>query len=118
MANITPTVTRSTDGGVNNVYLATWTALGNADVGTQVAMSGASDRSVQIEGTFGGATVAVQGSNDGTNWQTLTDPQGNAISTTAAKLEQISELTRFIRVITTGGTGTNVNVNLLLKGQF
>lgn len=117
MATITATVNKLTDGGTKDVYLATWTAMGNADTGTSVAMSGASDRSVQIEGTFGSATAVVQGSNDGTNWQPLTDPQGNAISKTAASIEQIAELTRFVRVSTSGGTGTNLNVNLLLKGQ-
>lgn len=118
MATITGTTAKVTDGGVNNTYIATWAALGNADVGTQVAMAGASDRSVQIEGTFASATVVIQGSNDGTNWQPLTDPQGNAISKTAAALEQISELTRFVRPSTSGGAGTNVTVTLLLKGQF
>jgi len=117
MATITASVTKVGDGGVYDVYLATWTAIGNADTGTSVAMSSAADRSVQIEGTFGGATITVQGSNDGTNWQTLTDPQGNAISTTAAKLEQIEELTRYVRVISSGGTGTNVNVNMVFRGQ-
>lgn len=117
MATITATVTKLNDGGVFDCYLATWSAMGNADTGTSVLMSGAADRSVQIEGTFGGATVVIQGSNDGSNWQSLTDPQGNAISKAAASLEQISELTRYIRAVTSGGTGTSVNVNVLLKGQ-
>lgn len=117
MATITATVQRVKDGGVFDCYLATWAGMGNADDGTPVRMAGASDRAVQIEGTFGGATVAMQGSMDGTLWQPLTDPQGNAISTTAAKLEQISELTRYIRPLTSGGVGTNITVRLLLKGQ-
>lgn len=118
MATNTATVTKITDGGVSNVYLATWTAMGNADTGTSVAMSGAADRTIQFSGTFGAATIVLEGSNDGTNWATLTDPQGNAISKTTASIEQISELTRFVRVSTTGGSGTNINANLLLKGQI
>lgn len=117
MATITGTVTKVVDGGVNDVYIASWPAMGNADTGTSVAMAGASDRSVQIEGTFASATVVLQGSNDGTNWQTLTDPQGNAISKTAAALEQVSELTRYIRPVTSGGAGATLNVTVLLKGQ-
>lgn len=118
MATNTAVVTHLADGGVFDVYLATWTALGNADTGTSVLLSSASDRSVQVEGTFGGATVTVQGSNDGTNWQTLTDPQGSALTWTSAnRLEQIEEITRYVRVITSGGTGTNINVNMLLRGQ-
>lgn len=119
MATNTASVTRVTDGGVFDVYLATWTAMGNADTGTSVPMSSASDRSVQVEGTFGSATVTIQGSNDGTNWQTLTDPQGTALTWTSAnRIEQIEEITRYVRPITAGGTGTNINVNILLRGQL
>lgn len=118
MATITATMAKVNDGGMFDVYLASWVAMGNADTGTAVAMSGASDRSVQIEGTYGGATVSFQGSNDGTNYQILTDPQGNALTWTSSnRLEQISELTRFVRPITSGGTGTSLTVTLLLKGQ-
>lgn len=117
MATITPTITKSTDGGVFNVYVVQWPAIGNADTGTQVAMTSAADRSIQIEGTFGAATITVQGSNDGTNWQTLSDPQGAAITATTAKLKAILELTRYVRVISSGGTGTNVNATLVMRGQ-
>lgn len=116
MANITPTVTRVTDGGVLNVFTATW-VMGIADTGLPVAMSGAPDRSVQIEGTIGGATIVIQGSNDGTNYQPLTDPQGNAISKTAVAIEAISELTRFIRPVTSGGAGSAITVTLAMRGQ-
>lgn len=118
MANITPTVRRVTDGGVRNVYIATWTSMGDADTGLPVAMAGGSDRSVQFTGTFASATVVLQGSNDGSNYVTLTDPQGNTISKTAAGIEQISELTRYVRPVTSGGSGAAVTVSLLIKGQL
>lgn len=117
MATITGTVTRVSDPGVRDVWIASWPAMGNADTGTAIAMSGSPDRSVQIEGTFGSATVVLQGSNDGSNWQTLTDPQGNDISKTSADLEGILELTRYVRPVTSGGTGTSVTVTVLMKGQ-
>lgn len=117
MATITATITKVPDGGVMDVYVVQWPAMGNGDTGTAVAMSGGSDRSVQIAGTFGGATVVLEGSNDGTNYATLTDPQGNAISKTTAAIEAVSELTRYVRAVTTGGTGTNLNVTLIAKGQ-
>jgi len=117
MATITPTTTKVTDGGVADVYIVQWPSMGNADTGIAIPMSSGSDRSVQIEGTFGAATVVFQCSNDGTNYQTLTDPQGNAISKTSASLEAISELTRFVRPVTSGGTGSVINVSLLVKGQ-
>lgn len=73
------------------------------------------DRSVQVFGTFGGGTVVIEGSNDGTNWETLTDPQGNALSITARRIEQIQELTAFIRPRITAGTGVNLEITFLLR---
>lgn len=113
MANINPTVNR-TVGGAMSTALATW-ALGNADNGIQVEFPDYADRSIQVEGTFGGATVTIQGSNDGTNWQTLRDPQGVALTVTSAALKQVLETTRYIRAISSGGTGTAVSVTLFAR---
>lgn len=118
MSVITPTISTVLDPGVFKVAVATWTPIGDADTCTAIPMSGSSDRSVQITGTFGSATIVIQGSNDGTNYAPLTDPQGNAISKTSAAIEQISELTRYIKPTTSGGTGSAITVSLLLKGQF
>lgn len=67
------------------------------------------DRTVQIgtSGTtgFGTGTVVVQGTNDGSNWFPLTDPQGNGISKTTASLETIMETPLNTRVAITGATG-------------
>lgn len=74
------------------------------------------DRSVQLTGNFGsGGTVVIEGSNDGSNWATLTDPQGTAISKTAAGIEQVSEVTRYVRPRVSAGTGVSVNVNIVLR---
>lgn len=57
------------------------------------------DKTVQMSGTFGGA-VTMQGSNDVVNaseWNGLTDPQGNSVSMTAAGLEAIMENPYWIR---------------------
>ena len=74
-----------------------------------------SDRSAQIVGTFGGATVVVNGSNDGTNYAPVTDPQGNAISKTSAAIEAISEATLFVRPTHSGGTAESMNVILVMR---
>lgn len=116
MATITPTITKDTEVPSNDCWSITWTGLGDADTGSAVRLASASDRSVSISGTFAGATVTVQGSNDGSNWFTLTDPQGNPISRTSAGLEQIAEVTKFTRVVTSGGLGTSVNVVIYAKG--
>lgn len=84
-----------------------WEGLLNGDDGTPVEMGAWPDRSVQVIGTFGtGGSVSLEGSNDGTTWKALTDPQGNATTFTAAGIEAITELTWKIRPRCTAGDGT------------
>lgn len=91
-----------------------WIALSTDDSGKPVEMPTHSDRSVQVDGTFAGATVLIEGSNDGMNYYTLTDPQGSPLSISTGKLKQILEVTRFIRPRVSGGGGTDINVTLLV----
>lgn len=48
---------------------------------------------MHVFGTFGSATVTIEGSLNGVDWATLTDPQGNALTFTSARIEAISEAT-------------------------
>lgn len=114
MATTTLSVSRAKSWG--DAWVASWT-VGNADDGAPCEMIMASDKSVQVEGTFGGATVVIQGSNDGTNWRTLSDPSNAALSFAAAGLEAIQEHTRYIRPLSSGGTGTSVTVTIFMRGQ-
>lgn len=121
MALIAPVITNLKTHGDRDVHTITWEAIGDADqgegnpTGTWLEMPASSDRSIQVDGTWGSATLVVQGSNDGVSWHTLTDPQGNAISKTADFIEMVTELTRYIRVSTSGGTGTDLDAVLLVK---
>lgn len=92
----------------------------SADVGTAQSIAGFPDKSVQITGTFTGSpTIVIEGSNDGTNFSTLVDPQGNALSFTAAALEQVLEVVRFIRPRLTAGTGgADIDVTLVGKAPL
>lgn len=116
MATVNHTVENLKSFNDRFVHIITWASLAQGDDGQSYEMPGSSDRSVQIVGTFGGATVTIEGSIDGTNWATLTDPQGNAISKTATALEMVSEVTRYIRPNITGGDGTTaLTVSLIAK---
>lgn len=118
MANVTPTL-GVPDPLVNHkVVSATW-AMGSADTGlADSRLAGYADRTVQAFGTWGGATLVIEGSLDGTNWVTLTDPQGNAISkTTTNFIESIAEWVRYIRPVTSGGTGTALTVIIAGKNN-
>ena len=111
MATRTPTVVD------NNMRSATyqWTGLLNGDTGAPLEIADYADRSVQIGGTLGtGGSVTIEGSNDGSVYVALVDPQGNALTFTAlAKIEQVLEVTRYIRPNVTAGDGsTNFTVTL------
>lgn len=116
MATITAVIT-NIDTANDLGYEVFWETLTSADtVGSAVQLWGAADRSVHVVGTFGSATVVLQGSNDNSNWVTLTDPLGAAISFTTTGLKQVSEITRYIRPSTSGGDGTqDVDVYVLAR---
>jgi len=103
--------------GIRELAVATWAALANGEAGTAVNLGQYADKSVQIRGTFGAAgSVQLEGSNDGTNYELLTDPQGNDIVKTAADLEQVSENPLWIRPRCTAGDGTtNLQITLTCK---
>jgi hypothetical protein len=101
----------------NNSHFVQWTPMLNGDSGAPFGAPGFADRSMQIVGTFGaGGTVLVEGSNDGTNYATLNDPQGVALSKTAAGIFEISQIVKFIRPRVSAGDGTtNITVTLLAR---
>jgi len=118
MAVASPTITTIGNDRDGSVKLVTW-LLTNADqTGAVIPSAEWADRSVQVEGTWSTAVIEIEGSNDGTNFKTLTDPQGNAISMATAtnRLEQIMELTQFIRPrLSTSAATASLTVSLLAR---
>lgn len=99
-----------------SVVQSKWTSLTNTNVdGSPISFCEWADRCVSVDGTFGGATVTVQGSNDGTNWYTLNNAQGTAATFTAAGIKQIVELPKFMRPLLSGGSGADVTVYAILR---
>lgn len=72
--------------------------------------------SVQVVGTFGGATVTLQVSNDGTNWATARDVLGNLISFTAAGYAEMSVSAAYIRFAIAGGAANDIDAIVVLRG--
>jgi hypothetical protein len=118
MATIQPTVAQVQTFGSRGAHVITWAPMtqSGSDVGAPIEMPGWADRSVQVTGTLGtGGNVRIEGSNDGTNYATLNDPQGNALDVNSLKVEQILEITRYIRPRVTAGDGTtSLAVSLLI----
>jgi len=102
--------------GASSSLVATWANLAQGDTGDAMPFSQYSDKSVQVAGTFGGATVRVEGSNNGTDWAVLTDPQGNDLLITTAKIEMVTEATMLVRPNISGGDGTtSLSIHMLCK---
>lgn len=103
------------------VTVATWSGLlaASNDVGQALELASLADRAVQVQGAVGtGGVVVIEGSLDGTNYVTLTDPQGDALSFDAIdQLRAIMEAVAYIRPRVTAGDGsTNFTVSILCRG--
>lgn len=110
MANITPIVTQVQGFTALDGWKAVWN-MAAGDIGLPTQLGGNADRSLQVDGTFGpaGALVA-EGSNDGSIYHQLTDPQGTPISITSPFIKQVTETTMFFRPHVTGGDGSTALV--------
>lgn len=105
---------------VEGSSLYTWLEASTGDTFTtiQPTNGAALGGCLQVVGTWGGATVALQGSNTGApgEWFPILDLDGNAISLTANGSVEFSSAARFFRPVISGGTGDNVVVSLNMVG--
>ncbi len=114
MATINPV--RSSPGGAASKIL--WEGMATGDTITPDLPSRSEPvGSVQVTGTFGGATVTLQGSNDGTNYVTLKDLSGADISFTTAGLAYFDGRTLYIRPGISGGSSDDVDVTVIYRGS-
>jgi len=117
MATVVPTFSkiRGPSGGIDAI-VATWTPLAAAgDIGQALQRTDLADRSVQVTGTFAGATIVLEGSNDGTNYFTLSNPAGVAVSFAAAGLMQVNLPTAWVRPRVTVGAGAALAVTMTAR---
>lgn len=85
-----------------------WTGLLQGDVGNWQLLGHYNDKCLHVYGTWGGATVTFEGSNEDTpaNQAGLTDPTQTAISMTSNSIKQVLENPLYVRPKITGGDGT------------
>lgn len=97
--------------------LRTAWALTTADhTGDYAALPGFPDRCIQVSGTFGGATVLVEGSNDNSVWATLHDPSGAELSFSAAAIAAVLENPLYIRArLSPAGAGATVSATMVSR---
>lgn len=119
MATIPYTIlTVPQNGAQGSVGAVQWPNMANGDVGETLSYGRYSDRTVEVDGVFGaGGNVAVKGTTSQTSFKILSDPNGNALDITTAKIEAILEATAYVRPEVTAGDGTtSLTVTMYFRG--
>lgn len=117
MATVNPTFSQPNDCNDDSVKIISWALTTANPDGAPLELGAWADRTWQAAGTWGGATLTFQGSNDGTNWFTLSNAAGGTAATLSANggLATI-ELPRYVRPnLTTPGTGATVTATLCAR---
>jgi hypothetical protein len=116
MATIQPTIDRDT---VPGAVLATWADLATGDVGAGVPVAYSADLTGQASGTFGGATITWEGSNDNTNWHPLTRRSvGTNMAFTSAAIHTANENPAWVRPAVTSGTSVAIDCTLAIHARY
>jgi hypothetical protein len=113
MAVIKPTIT-AVGRGDGSTLQAIWTPVTEADSCAAISYPECSDKSIQAIGTFGGSSVALNGSNYGTTYAALRDPGGTTIALSSAGIKAVLENTTAIQPSITGGTNQSLTIAMLL----
>ncbi len=74
-------------------------------------------KSVHVEGVTSGDTIVIEGSNDETNYETLTDRQGGDMSFISDGIREIEENPRQIRPRVSSGTSGSANVTITVSTE-
>lgn len=109
------------DGVVNRPRsLVKWEGMATGEANEALTVAGQLGLvgAAQISGTFGGATVTLQCSNDGTTWFNMRDVTGAGTTMTATgnSFFEFSTAALYIRPAISGGTDDDVDVTLVLRG--
>lgn len=117
----TPTALRQGDSVIPGVNIITWANIKAGDTCEALTLPHFADRSIQFVSNgpnFGGAQASLLGSNDGANYEVLTDPQGNDITKNGADLEAVTEVTAYVKPQVAGGDPTtDITAILLIRGE-
>lgn len=114
-----PTVSPSLNTSVADNPRVIWEALATGDTINPFVMSQQYGlaASIQISGTFGGATVKVQISNDNVSYYDMEDVTGTPVSTTSGGLYEVSTAAVYIKPVVTSGSANDIDVIIAFRGS-
>lgn len=114
MVTINATPTRANAEDRWTVY--TWAAVTENDAPASIRLDEAPlDILMQTDGTFGGMTMALHGSNNDATFIALKDLDGTDIAHTAAALSAVRTAPLYIKPVRTGGASASLNVRVLVR---
>jgi hypothetical protein len=115
MASITPTKETQDNG---TTVIMTWAAITTTDTeGEPIRFNPWGDRTIQAVGNFsGGATIALHGSNDGTNYSAIRDVSDAAIALAVDEIQTVQEVPLYVKPVIAGGDGSaDIDVILVMR---
>lgn len=106
MATVSPTPTKLPGG--QTVW--TWSSVTESDTFEALQLSNSQTASWIIGGTFGGATVVIQGSADDSTYVAIDDALGTAVSVTSAAAVETNSNLPYFKPVASGGTSQSLTV--------
>lgn len=94
------------ESGKGKVLTITWGPFTSADSAASYFIGDFEALTVQFLGTFDSATAVFAGSMDDTNYSTLSNQAGTAISHTSAVVKCVAEHAAYIKPTFSGGGGS------------
>ena len=100
----------------NGDALVTWLAVTESDTFEAYSLKeSVFEISVHVAGTFGGATITMQGGNDSSTFVALTQIGGSAAAATAADIFSVLDRPLDIKPVAAGGSSQSSNVYMLVR---
>ena len=115
MASITPTKETQDNG---STIIITWATITTTDTeGDPVRFNPWGDRTIQAVGNFsGGATIALHGSNDGTNFSAIRDVSDAVIGLASNEIQTVQEVPLYVKPVIVSGDGSaDIDVILVMR---
>lgn len=111
MPDISPTTNRTIEG----IPYLRWANVATTDTEVAHPVMTRLGGAVSFTGTFGGATVKLQQSNDNVTFFDMKDVYGTVISATADALFIFRTDAAYIRPLVSGGTSDAVNIIVTMR---
>lgn len=110
MADVLGSLVIADDG----VAIAKWEGITENDAGKMIRMAAFPVKTVHVTGDFGGGDVTLEGSNDGSNFETLLDCSGSPVTVNSAGIFRLQANPLYIQV--TVATGTAMDIDVIIVG--